>query len=140
MVCTRKKASEKNLLSQSNESLNDFVSANTTSARVAEDEVVEPQNLAIAGEKHLAKLVQVSHNQVFERDCFDKLRREVDNVVAAFKNWVQDAILKAMYSMVTPRVEMAVDQSVGHQDRDPPVYSKILARDFSVENWKLLRS
>ena len=76
-------------------------------------------SLAIAGLNHLAKTAQVNHYQVLERHFVDKIRKEVDNVVAAFENWVYDNILTAMYSVVIPMVEIAVLSNTGSSKQGP---------------------
>ena len=46
-----------------------------------------------------------SHDQVFERDIVEKIRKEVDNAVTSVEKWVHDSSLAAMDNAFLPRVK-----------------------------------
>ena len=75
--------------------------------------------LTISGVKRLERTVHFfdSHNQVIGRNIANKIRKEIDCVVAAVENRAHDAILTAMDSVVIPRVEMAVKSMTGLSER-----------------------
>ena len=93
MVSTLKKNIQNGrLFNRLKESLNDFVSGSSTQACLAEDETTELHNdglfdnFAISGVHHLAKIVQVISRLSKKND--DRVRKDVDSVFAAVKNWV----------------------------------------------------
>ena len=106
MIFTRKmKHQNKRYLSHLMESLNDFF-GKITEAGVAEGGTVESQNgplVSICGVEALSENT-ASYNQVIRKDIADRIRIEVDNVVAAVKNWVHDSIFTAMDSVAVLKV------------------------------------
>ena len=90
--------------------------------------------LTISGVKHLEKRVHFidSRNQVIGRNIANKVRQEIDCVVAAVENRVHDAILTPMDSVVKARVEMAVKFMTGLSERGRhSVVRNPYHRDFS---------
>ena len=49
-----------------------------------------------------------SHNDVTEENCANQVKSEVDHVVVAVEERVQDGILSAIDKVMTPKIEMAV--------------------------------
>ena len=95
--------------------MNDFVIGKNSQIGVVSNEIAGPQNddLLNSLESETPGENSASPSQVIKRKITNKVRKEIDSVVAAIENWVHDAILTAMDDLVTPRVEMAVKSISG---------------------------
>ena len=104
---------------RTNECLNDFVGDNNTQVGVTEDEKKEPQNDGVVDIFWSETLGQnsASHYQVIEKNIANKVRKEVDSVVAAVQNPAQDAVSVARDDMVIPSVKKAVRPITGSSGR-----------------------
>ena len=110
-VSTRKKKSQhKRQISQLNETLNDFVIGNNTSAGAIGNETLQLQKNGSSNNFWRVTVGENSacQNQVIENNTDDKIRKAVDTATMTVENRVRDAILTAMDNVVFPRVEMAV--------------------------------
>ena len=92
-----------------NEFLKGFNIDNDTQEDLTEDQTVGLQNDGCVNKLRNVTLREntASHNQVIEKNIAGRVRKDVDNVVAAIEKQVHDAISTAMDSLVMPRVEMA---------------------------------
>ena len=122
MVSTRtEKHLNKRQLSQSKETLNDFVIGNDTIADAVKIETLEPQTNGFADSfgTFTFGVISSSQDQVFEKNIVDKINKEVDYVVVAVENRLHDAILTAIDNVVISRVEMAVRSFTESSGRRP---------------------
>ena len=122
-----------------NETLNDIVIGNTTNASAIGDESLEPQ---FNCRPNIFGRITVGENiacqiEVVENNIDDKIGKPVDSAVMTVKNWIRDAILKAMDNVEIPRVEMAmrsITESSGRGPRsvvqDPDQRSKAFHREY----------
>ena len=83
--------------------------------------------LTISGVQHLAKIVQVLIRLL--KESLSAELKEVDNVVTAVKNWVYDAILLTIVSVVIPVVGMAVRSITESSRPEPNLYSVVQSLD-----------
>ena len=111
MVSTRKKKNQhKKQLSQSNDTLNDFVIGNIIDASAVENETLESQTSSRLNNLRRITVGEDSEcqNQVIENTIYDKIREAIESAVLTIENRIHDFILTAMDNVVIPRVEMAV--------------------------------
>ena len=122
MVFTRKKKHQKKgLLSQLDESLNDFVIGSIFRGEEALNAMAENQNYEFLSNysSNSPGENSRSHTPVTETNIANRVRDEVDGVVAAFENRVHDEIATVMDNVFILRVEMAVRSVTGLSGRGP---------------------
>ena len=110
MVSARRRKQNKKLLRQLNETLKDLIIGNTTNADIIENETIEPQTSGPVFNwgKSAVGENSVSQIQALESDIANKIRKEAHNAVTVVENWVHDATLPAMDTVIILRVQIAV--------------------------------
>ena len=113
MVSTRKKKNkQKRLLSQLDDTLNDFVISNSVNATVSDSEVLDQQTNG-----QLNDFERVDNNarqkQVVENNIDDQTTRAVSCAVETVEKRMHDAIWTAIDNVLIPKVEMTVKSITG---------------------------
>ena len=123
MVSTRqKKQSNRRLLSQLDDFVQDVIIGNAASERqesFAVNEVTNDRDFTVGTSNNNLAIDESTVNLKTLEKCFnERIDREMNNIVDTVENRIQNAILTAFDNIIAPKIELAIRSVIASSGRD----------------------